>query len=103
MKLPATIPSLLGPVHVIQGPETDKLLNRASELGNFRMDTREIRVYTKMPECLQLSTLGHEVFHVIAEDSGLSQLMDPKMQEAACDAFGTWFANAVMAGKLSIK
>jgi hypothetical protein len=103
MKLPKSIPSLLGPVHVIQGPETDKLLNRANELGNFRMDTREIRVHTKMPECLQLSTLGHEVFHVIAEDAGLNQLLEPKMQEALSDAFGTWFASAVMTGKLSVK
>jgi len=43
------------------------------------------------------------VFHVIAEDAGLNQLLEPKMQEALSDAFGTWFASAVMTGKLSVK
>jgi hypothetical protein len=97
MKLPSSVPSLLGPVSVLQGPETDKLLNRTGNCGSFHMDSREIRVSRKMPECLQVQTLGHEIFHVVLEDSGMKNMLDEKLQEALADAFGTWFHAAVQA------
>jgi hypothetical protein len=103
MKLPKTIPSILGPVVIKQGAETDKLLTRAGHCGSFAMDQREIRVHRKMPDCVQVTTLGHEIMHTVMEDSGLNNLVEDKLQEAICDAFGAWFYTAYQAGIIVLK
>jgi hypothetical protein len=103
MFLPATIPSILGSVPVVQSAETDKALDKDGSRGTFGLHDRIIRIHRKMPTLSQKQTLGHEVMHVILEDSGLSHMVDSKLEEALCDAFGTWFANAVHSGKLVIQ
>jgi hypothetical protein len=101
--LPSAVPSLIGPVEVIQSTETNRLLDRAGECGNFRMDAREIRVHGKMPAAMQWQTLGHEMMHVILEDSGMKYVLEENHQEAVADAFGTWFANAIASGKIVLR
>lgn len=102
MAIPRSVPSLLGPVEVIQSAETDRSLSKEDARGTFSLYDRTIRVSRKMPEVAQQQTLGHEVCHVVLEDSGLSHMVDPKLEEALCDAFGVWFAHAMQTGKLII-
>lgn len=100
--VPSVVPSLLGPVSVKQGQNVDKMLRKDGLLGTYDGTERVIRVRNDMPEANVYQVLGHEMMHMILNDSGVSQLVGGKMEEAVCDAFGTWFASAVMSGKLSI-
>lgn len=104
MKITApSVPSLLGPVPVLEGREVDDVLRRDGLLGTYNLADREIRVRSDIPDCSAYQVLGHEMMHMILGDSGISNLLAPKMEEALCDAFGTWFAVALQSGKLSLK
>lgn len=103
MKFPSTLPSLIGPVTLSQGPKANRELDKDRLLGSFAGYERVIRVRDDMPEGLQQSVLGHEIFHLVLEDSGLTHHLDPKMEESLCDAFGTWFASALQSGKVVIR
>lgn len=103
MKLPSHVPSVIGPVPVLHGRKTDLTLNRGSLLGAFSSGERTISIHSGCPDAVTMSVLGHEVMHLVLEDAGLGHLMDSKLQEAICDAYGTWFTAAVQSGSLSLK
>lgn len=103
MTIPSSIHTLLGPIPVISNRKEDKLLKMMSADGSFDTFERAIRLKTNLHEQARPAVFAHEVMHAIIYDSGLDQLIDNKMQEAICDAFGTWAASAMKAGKLSFK
>lgn len=103
MKLPSTIPSVLGPVEVIVSPDADKHLDKRGWIGCWSGQERTILIHRDQCDASKLVTLGHEMFHMVVADSGHGQMLNKKLEESLCDAFGTWFANAVSSGKLVLK
>lgn len=71
--------------------------------GQQHAGERTIRVHPNQHQDSKVQTLGHELMHGILWDSGLHYLLTEKMQEALCDAFGTWMVGACRAGMIVLK
>lgn len=100
--IPASVFSLLGEVPVSSPNEK---LKEDNLLGAFYYGSAERRIEVRddVPVLTKEHTLGHEIAHMVLHDSGLSNLVGKKLEEALCDSFGTWFAGAIQAGKLVLK
>src|SRR5262249_15063555 len=91
--LPADAPTLMGPMEIRADIKPSEKL-----FGQCRFDERVMRLRTDVHEVTQLQTFGHELTHTILWDSGLANVIDKEMQEAVCDAVGSWLARAMRSG-----
>jgi hypothetical protein len=101
MKLPSTFYSQLGPVPILldDGIHADK---KEPAFGMFSGRDRSIRVDNGSSPENQLATLMHEVVHLALFDSGSNNVLSATQAEVVCDAVGTYFAAAIIAGYLRI-
>lgn len=102
MSIPGSVYSPIGKIPVICDQKTNRHLDSKSLLGSFSTGERVIRLHSKSPIGLRMSVLGHEVMHSILSDTGVSNMMEGKLEEAVCDAFGTWLAGAIQSGAITI-
>lgn len=99
MKLPAFVYSILGPVPVrlLKG-----LVKEHEMFGVWRGVEREIAIDKDIVLAKKLATLGHEMHHVAMTDSGVDEMFTERQAEAAANAFGIYFAAAVMSGYIKL-
>lgn len=84
---PQAARGLRGPLEVIGfEPEPDGDAIRA---GDYEESIRRIRVGTTFAPEYRWLVFYHELVHAALQDSGLHNLLKPKMQEALCDAIGS--------------
>ena len=90
-KLPAFVPSQLGPVPVIRHRKLkDKGPNKAAYLfGRYSLSQREIHINEQSTHVMQWQTLFHEWAHMVMVDAGLHNALTNEQQETLCDAFAT--------------
>jgi hypothetical protein len=77
-------------------PVLDKRLDDA--LGDWDNARRIVRLDTEISPVSGWQTIGHELMHSILDDSGVSELLRPKQEEAICRAFGSYYAAYVLSG-----
>jgi hypothetical protein len=90
--IPESVPSRLGPVPVvivdsIRGPDSTQYL-----LGGFDTRARVIYLRRDLTPQMALLVFGHEQCHLDLADSGLHNLLHPKLADAICDAVGLRYA-----------
>jgi spore coat protein CotH len=102
MSIPAFMHSSIGKIPVYRDRKTDKKLDKNSLMGSFTTGERVIRVHSSARSELAMSILGHETMHSILSDSGVTNVLDSKQEEAVCDAFGTWLAGAIQSGAVTL-
>lgn len=61
-----------------------------------------IKINSKLSDQVILNTLIHEISHQILALSGLSKLLDEKMEEAICEAIGTGISNVILTNNISV-
>lgn len=86
--IPAVVQGMGGPitVRVIPNPKDED----GNELwGSWEQSTRVIEIDAAAPIEFRWHTLGHELCHAALGDSGLVNVIEEKLVEALCDAFGT--------------
>jgi hypothetical protein len=98
-RLPKALWSTQGaiPVTVVKGLMKDK---RA--FGLFNLVERYVHIDKGCGDDTQLATLCHELVEVALWDSGLHNVIKPKLKEAVCDALGTYLASAANAGYIKL-
>jgi hypothetical protein len=92
-----------------QGPlpvtVVDDLAETQRAWGQFAMGERSIQLEGAAAcSAHRLQTLCHEIVHLALWDSGVHNLLDSKLEEAVCDAVGSYLSGAIQAGfiKLSV-
>ena len=87
--IPATLPSILGPVPVAR---VAGLRNASGEecLGIWRGDERDVRLRTDAEMALTQAwqTYWHEWAHIVLSDGAVHPELTEAMIERICDAFG---------------
>lgn len=96
LRVPTGLYGIVGRVQVIER-DIDGLMGRF--LGRDRL----VEVHPNQSPEQKMQSLGHELMHVILWDSGLHYLIPSKVEEALCDAFGSWFQGAVKSGFIKLK
>lgn len=84
--LPATVPSVLGPVRVLVLP--DLRLGNEPLMGSWNSYTRTIRIRAGIDPAAQWQALEHEKVHMELWDAGLS-VGDEELEDRIADAIGT--------------
>lgn len=80
------------------------LLTEEERFGETCLLERKIRIDATLSPTMAWKTYWHEVMHLVLEDSGAGRLdLDPKHEEALCDALGTYMTAAMKAGFISVK
>lgn len=97
--LPSDIFSVLGPI-----PVTEREMHKDNLLGLAEFRPREISLDDGMSLETSWQVLGHEIMHFVLWDGGVTDVLAREVEEAICNAYGTYFAAAVKAGwvKLSV-
>jgi hypothetical protein len=87
-RLPASLPSALGPVPVVVVPD---LKDEKSEpvFGMFHRKDRRIEINADLSLASMWQTLYHEWAHLVLSDSGHHFTLTEKAEESLCDALGT--------------
>jgi hypothetical protein len=102
MRLPRTLYSALGPIPV---ELVDKLPADPEMMtyGRFIGHTRSIELSREIPSAeARIHTLFHEWVHVAMTDSGVTHMLDARLEEAICDAIGGLLAGAALNGNLKL-
>jgi hypothetical protein len=94
--VPSQMFSALGDLPVDHKPLEDCL-------GQILFNTREVELAVGLHPATEWATYCHEMTHLVLHDSGLSNRLDERTEEAICDAFGSYLAAAVRAGRITIK
>lgn len=76
-------------------PVLDKRLDDA--LGDWDNSRRVIRLDVEISPVSGWQVIGHEQMHQILDDSGVSELLSRKQEEAVCRAYGSFIASWVLA------
>ena len=97
--LPSTVPALLTPYSVTL---RDDLVSSSNVLGTTRYASRSIELDSSLSPELAWATFWHEFFHVFLFDTGLHNLLKDNLQEAFCDAFGSFMTKAQKEGWLVV-
>jgi hypothetical protein len=97
-RLPKALWSSLGPLGVSL---EDRLEDNA--LGMFTYRPRDIKIDNTGVPAIQWATFWHEVTHVALFDSGVSNCLNNELEEAVCDAVGTYLAGMTLAGCLTVR
>lgn len=94
-------------MHSIHGPflvtDNDAWLDKENAMGVFRTHERVIHIHTNVSDDDRRRIFFHEMVHLALNDSGVSNILTKKKEEAVCDALGHYFAGACKAGKITIK
>jgi hypothetical protein len=98
-RIPRSLWSQQGPVPVTKVAE---LMKTKKAFGLFNFKDRYVHIDKDCGEDTQLQTLFHEMIEVALWDSGLQNVIKPKLKEAVCDAVGTYLASAAAAGYLKL-
>lgn len=72
---------------VVRNPAT--VSEAGNVIGLFDYDARRIYISNDVAIDAQLESFYHEVVHAILSHSGLTNLLDEKMEEAVCSALAT--------------
>lgn len=88
-KLPAFVPSQLGPVPVTLVDRIEPEKGEEYIFGRYSTSRRVIEISRESSHVMQWQTLFHEWAHVVMIDAGLHHGMTEALQEQMCDAFGT--------------
>lgn len=70
--------------------------------GVFDTEQRYVAIHQETSKETEWPTYWHEAAHVALDDSGCSQHLTSKQQEAICDAMGTYLAAMMQAGMLRV-
>jgi hypothetical protein len=98
-ELPASVPTLLGPVPVVR----EAIISDDPRRGECDLSGRIITIIPNVAPEVAWQTLGHEMMHAILWDGAAQHGLTEKQTETVCDAFGTWLAAAVIAGRVVLK
>jgi len=86
--LPQVVTLPRGPVR-LEDFDAPGDMETGRRMGDYDESTRLIRVARDAEPHYRALVFYHEVVHVALQDSGLHNLLKPKMQEAICDAVAT--------------
>jgi hypothetical protein len=97
-RLPAFVWSAQGPLPVTV---VEDLAETEKAWGQFTMGERSIQLAGDAScSANRLQTLCHELIHLALWDSGVHHLLPQEVEEAVCDAVGSYLAGAARAGYL---
>lgn len=85
--IPATTPSVLGPVPTTRVRDLRDKKDRAC-YGIWRSDVRDVRLESDMALVKAWHTYWHEWAHIVMDDAGVIS-KDDEVAERLCDAFAT--------------
>jgi hypothetical protein len=99
-KLPAAVWSPQGPLPVTV---VDDLAESAQAWGQFTAGERSIQLAgAASSPTNRLQTLCHELVHLALWDSGIHNLLTHEVEEAICDAVGSYLSGAIQAGYIKL-
>lgn len=84
--IPATTPSVLGPVPTTRIADLRDRKDRAC-FGIWRSDVRDVRLEANMDLTKAWHTYWHEWAHIVMDDAGV--MPEEAVAERLCDAFAT--------------
>ena len=73
------------------------------DFGAFSPNPRKIVVHPDVTPENEWPTYFHEISHVALFDSGVTQVLEKKQEEAVCEAIGNYLAAMQRAGMLDVK
>ena len=76
---------------------TEKKLKKNN--GYVRNDKLDIKINIELPYNGQVSVLYHELVHAMLDNSGLTHMLKPKLEEAICNAIGNGIADLISNNK----
>jgi hypothetical protein len=97
--IPKRMFSVLGPLPVAL---VEELHEKDQALGMVRFKTRAVQLEKDMCPLTQWQTFWHEAAHVAMFDGGVNDGLTHELEEAVCNAMGTYFAAAVQAGYIKV-
>lgn len=100
MRLPARVWSQLGPISVELKALSAPTPGADADFGGWIPAKREIELHADLCDASRIATLLHEVTHVALWDAGGENVLTDQQKEFVCDAVGSYFAGAVLAGYL---
>ena len=102
MKLPAAVWSQLGKVGVTIKPLAAPTPQVDPDFGGWIPAERKIELHADLSDTAKLATLFHEMAHVALWDAGGENVLTELQKEFVCDAIGSYFAGAVIAGYIKM-
>jgi hypothetical protein len=99
--IPSRFPTLLGDIPVTRSKAN--LKDSEGLIGKARLySERSIQIASGVDPMVASQTFWHEVFHLFLSDSGLKNFIPSKVEEALCDSFGVFMANAQRSGAVHL-
>jgi len=78
------------PIHYVSSTEIDKLAKDKEILGYYCNSTQSIYINKTLKGKHAERVLRHELMHATLDISGLTNLIDDKLEEALCNVMESW-------------